>query len=101
MKGLYVAAILLAALALPAQAANSKVLIDSSKNISVAEWKVTSAEWGGGAAWSVQMRTLHGGQQEGVQVIEVDNGAVRFTIVPTRGFEVWRADVGGLRLGWD
>jgi hypothetical protein len=101
MKGFYLAAAMLAALVLPARADNSKVLIDSANNISVGEWKVTSAEWGGGDKWSVQMRTLHGGQQEGVQIIEVDNGAVRFTIVPTRGFEVWRADVGGLRLGWD
>lgn len=101
MRRIYIAAALLAALTLPAQADSSKVLIDSAHNISLGAWKVTSAEWGGGAKWSVELKTLHGGRQEGVQVIEVDSGAVRFTIVPTRGFEVWRADVGGLRLGWD
>ena len=81
---------------------HSKVLTDISANLATANWKVTSGEWAkGGPAWSVGLRTLHGGRQEGVQVIEVDNGAMAFTIVPTRGFEVWKANAGTLRLGWD
>src|SRR5579859_1249890 len=84
-----------------AQGDHSKVLIDSSANLATAEWKVGSAQWGGKTAWSVALRTLHGGRQEGVQVIEVNNGAMSFTIVPTRGFEVWKAQAGNLRLGWD
>src|SRR5689334_11459500 len=83
-----------------------KVLIDAGANLSTAQWKVTSADWAkgskmGGPAWSVELKTLHGGRQEGVQVIEVDNGAMRFTIVPSRGFEIWKAQAGALRLGWD
>jgi len=80
---------------------HAKVLIDGARNLATANWKTSSAEWGGKTAWSVQLRTLHGGRQEGVQVIEVDNGAMRFTIVPTRGFEIWKAQAGKLRLGWD
>lgn len=89
-------------LSLPVQAADphSKVLTDIAANLATADWKVTSAEWGG-AHWSVELKTLHGGRQEGVQVIEVNNGVMTFTIVPTRGFEVWRAQAGTLRLGWD
>ena len=91
----------------PAWAADhAKTLIDA--NLAIANWKVTSADWGekGGPAWSVQLRTLHGGRQEGVQVLDVDNGVMKFTIVPTRGFEIWKAEVskqggGKLRLGWD
>jgi len=79
----------------------SKVLIDTEGNLATANWKTSSAEWGGKTQWSVQLRTLHGGRQEGVQVIDVDNGAMTFTIVPTRGFEVWKAQAGKLRLGWD
>ena len=78
----------------------SKVLIDTDGNLATAEWKVSAAEWGGNG-WSVQLRTLHGGRQEGVQVMDVDNGAMKFTIVPSRGFEVWTAQAGNLRLGWD
>jgi hypothetical protein len=96
------AAIAICGLSVPAWAAgeHSKVLTDISTNLVTANWKVTSAEWGG-PAWSVELKTLHGGRQEGVQVIEVDNGVMRFTIVPTRGFEVWTAKAGTLRLGWD
>ncbi|HVW75027.1 MAG TPA: aldose 1-epimerase family protein [Rhizomicrobium sp.] len=98
------AAIAVMGLSMPAWAADehSKVLIDSSTNLATANWKVTSMEWAkGGPAWRVELKTLHGGRQEGVQVIEVDNGAMTFTIVPTRGFEVWKAQAGALRLGWD
>jgi hypothetical protein len=98
------AAIAICALSGPAWAADthSKVLIDASTNLATANWKTSSADWArGGPAWSVELKTLHGGRQEGVQVIEVDNGAMKFTIVPTRGFEVWRAQAGNLRLGWD
>jgi hypothetical protein len=98
------AAIAIFGLSVPAWAADdhSKVLTDSAANLATPNWKVTSTEWGtAGPAWSVELKTLHGGRQEGVQVIEVDNGGMRFTIVPTRGFEVWRAQAGTLRLGWD
>jgi hypothetical protein len=96
-------ALMVCALSAPAfaQAEHAKVLIDSARNLGTADWKTSSAEWGGKAAWSVRLRTLHGGRQEGVQVIEVDNGAMRFTIVPTRGFQIWKAQAGKLRLGWD
>ena len=98
------AAIALLGFSAPAWAAgeHSKVLTDISANLATQSWKVTSAEWARrGPAWSVELKTLHGGRQEGVQVIEVDNGTMRLTIVPTRGFEVWRANTGTLRLGWD
>ncbi len=56
---------------MPAQAQDphNKVLIDSAGNLAISDWKVSAAEWGG-KGWSVALRTLHGGRQEGVQVIE-------------------------------
>jgi len=84
-----------------AQGPHSKILIDTASNLAIANWKVSAAEWGGKTGWNIALRTLHGGRQEGVQVIEVDNGAMTFTIVPSRGFEVWKAQAGKLRLGWD
>ena len=105
MKILCAAAIIACAFCSPAWAAgdHAKTLIDAPSNLATANWKVTAAEWGDkkGPAWSVELRTLHGGRQEGVQVIDVDNGTMKFTIVPTRGFELWKASVGALRLGWD
>jgi Domain of unknown function (DUF4432) len=81
-----------------------KVLTDVANNISVKEWKISSDEAGGsgiGSNWSVVKRVLAGGRQEGVEIIEVANGAMKFTVVPTRGFNVWRANVADLRFGWD
>jgi len=52
-------------------------------------------------AWSVDKHVLHGGRQEGVEVIEVNNGGLRFTIVPTRGMSIQQAIMDDLRLGWD
>lgn len=51
--------------------------------------------------WSVHSYTLRGGLQEGVQVIEVDNGKLRFAILPTRGMGIWKGDCGEIELGWD
>ncbi len=52
-------------------------------------------------SWSVRKSVLHGGRQEGVEVVEVDNGKLRFTVVPTRGMSVYQVVMGELRLGWD
>lgn len=51
--------------------------------------------------WSVSKRTLHGGKQEGVEIIVVDNGRLTFTIVPTRGMGVLEVKLGDMRLEWD
>lgn len=56
----------------------------------------------GGAAsgYAVTKRTLRGGRRDGVDVIEVDNGTVRFVLVPTRGMGLWKASLGQIQLGW-
>ncbi|MHC4172493.1 MAG: aldose 1-epimerase family protein [Planctomycetota bacterium] len=51
--------------------------------------------------WSVHKYVLHGGKQEGVEVIDVDNGKLRFTVIPTRGMSIQQVLMGDLRLGWD
>lgn len=80
----------------------SKVLTDSKSNISVNSWRITSGDLGSGdGKWTIQKHTLTGGRQEGVEVIDVDNGAMKFTVVVTRGFSVWRLTAGSLRFGWD
>ena len=44
---------------------------------------------------------LRGGRREGVDLIVVDNGALRFSVVPTRGMGLWKGWYLGNRLGWD
>ena len=80
----------------------TKVLTDAATSTSTRSWKVTSHEVAGATGtWSITKRTLAGGRQEGVEVIEVENGGMKFTVVPTRGFSVWSLQAGDLRLGWD
>jgi hypothetical protein len=50
--------------------------------------------------WSLQKQVLHGGLSEGVEVVEVNNGALTFTILPTRGMGLWKGRYKNLDLGW-
>ncbi|MDO5057430.1 MAG: aldose 1-epimerase family protein [Lautropia sp.] len=51
--------------------------------------------------FSVSVRTLHGGRQEGVMLVTIDTGAMRITVVPNRGMNVLEAVSGKVRLGWN
>jgi hypothetical protein len=50
--------------------------------------------------WSLRKRTLRGGLRDGLDLIEVHNGALSFSILPTRGMGLWRGDYRGNSLGW-
>lgn len=52
-------------------------------------------------AFSVRQYVLRGGKQEGVTLIEVDNGHLVFTVIPTRGMSILQARAGDITLGWD
>jgi hypothetical protein len=51
--------------------------------------------------WLIQKQRLRGGRRDGVDLIIVDNGALRFSIVPTRGMGLWNGWFDGHRIGWD
>src|SRR5262249_52834523 len=50
--------------------------------------------------WSVRKRTLRGGLGDGVDLVEVQNGALSFAVLPTRGMGLWKGEYRGLSLGW-
>ena len=50
--------------------------------------------------WYVIKTILHGGKQEGVEVIDVHNGKLSFQVIPTRGMSVQHVLMANLRLGW-
>lgn len=77
------------------------VLLDSDKPAQAFE--LTSAELGihPDAPFKISLRLLHGGRQEGVSLVDIDNGTMKMTVVPTRGMNVLQASVGPVRLGWD
>jgi hypothetical protein len=51
-------------------------------------------------AWALRKRTLRGGLRDGVDVVEIDNGALSLSVLPTRGMGLWRGTYRGLSLGW-
>ncbi len=62
---------------------------------------VGPADAGGSArGYSVNKRALRAGPSQGVDVVEVDNGKLRFTVLPTRGMGIWKAALGDLDLAW-
>src|SRR5215469_7579131 len=50
--------------------------------------------------WSIRKRTLHGGLRDGVDLIEVHNGALSYSLLPSRGMGLWRGEYRGNFLGW-
>ena len=53
------------------------------------------------AQWSVTKTILEGGKQEGVELLTLDNGKLKITVIPTRGMGIFDVRMGSLRLGWD
>lgn len=75
--------------------------VDSNLALDAFTLDAASLDVGHPAAWSVRKYTLRGGLQEGVDLIEIDNGQLRFAVLPTRGMGILRAEHQGQRLGWD
>src|SRR5262249_26041777 len=80
-----------------------QTLTSVSRNIHLDTWQVSDRDFNDkfSAPWSVQKYTLHGGRQEAVDLIVVNNGKLRFVVIPTRGMGVAKVEMGDIRLGWD
>lgn len=86
---------------LPAQEFH-ETLTDTATNTWVDNFSIDGGVTKTGAvAWSVRKYTLRGGKQTGVDVVEVDNGKLRFTVIPTRGLNVLELHCGDVKLGWN
>ncbi len=51
--------------------------------------------------WSVALVALHGGKQEGIDLVVIDNGAMTVNVIVARGMGIYSARAGDVRLGWD
>jgi len=80
-----------------------QTLTSTSRNIHVKTWEATGRQLTPACpvAWSVRKSVLHGGKQEGVDVIVLDNGKLQITVVPTRGLGILSVTMGDVQLGWD
>jgi Domain of unknown function (DUF4432) len=104
MKAFVMSAILIAASA--ASGANvepfQKMLISVQENVRIDACEIMGNEVTAASPdWSIKKLTLHGGKQEGVDVVIVNNGKLTLTVVPTRGMNVLSVTSGDVRLGWD
>lgn len=55
----------------------------------------------GSSHWSIKKRTLRGGRSHGVDVVELHNGVMSVSVLPTRGMGLWKGQHGNLPLGWN
>src|SRR3954462_4663083 len=87
----------------PSAGAFQQVLISDARNVRVDDWRGEGRTLTPSCPvnWSVHKFTLHGGKQEGVDVIEVNNGRMQIAVCPTRGMGILWAKLGDVRLGWD
>jgi len=85
-----------------AEPPSGKVLTSARLGVHVDTWS-ESGRFGGskGPAWSLHKFTLHGGKQEGVDIVTIDNGKLLITVIPTRGMGVLSVNCGDVRLGWE
>ncbi|HPP53032.1 MAG TPA: aldose 1-epimerase family protein [Thermoguttaceae bacterium] len=76
-------------------------LTDVDQDVYVECFTVGPNDVGGPATgYRIVKRRLYGGLRDGVDVVEVDNGLLRFVVVPTRGMGIWRARIADMTLGW-
>ena len=83
---------------------NARHLLTSvDQNIDIGDWQISARDAGiaSQVPWSVRKQRLHGGRQDGVDLVHIDNGRLTLTLVPTRGMGVLRVVMGDVRLGWD
>jgi hypothetical protein len=79
----------------------SWVLTDVEQGIWLDEFAIGAKDLGLDGDWSIRKRTLRGGSSDGVDIIEVDNGALSFSVLPTRGMGIWKGQYKGLDIGWN
>jgi Domain of unknown function (DUF4432) len=80
-----------------------QVLTSAERGIHLGQWKIDQTAFPSARAgsWSVVKAVLHGGKQEGVDLVTVNNGRLAFIVIPTRGMGVLSVELGDVRLGWD
>ncbi len=80
-----------------------QTLTSVERNLHLDNWQITQRDLrlNASSPWSVHKYTLHGGRQEGVDVIVVDNGRLRFIVIPTRGMNILKVESGEVTLGWN
>ncbi len=51
--------------------------------------------------WRVWLTQMHGGPSDGIDLVQLSNGRLQLSLLPTRGMGIWKAQLGTLPLKWD
>ena len=83
-----------------AQEPYRQTLTSAGRDVRLASFQVTSRDLDPASkeTWSVRKTTLHGGKQEGVDLVVIDNGKLAIIVIPTRGMGILRVTAGDVRL---
>ncbi|QDU80600.1 hypothetical protein Pla110_23310 [Polystyrenella longa] len=49
---------------------------------------------------SISKQTFQGGRAAGVDLVEIDNGHLSISVLPTRGMGIWKVKAGDTEFGW-
>ena len=81
--------------------AGTWTLMDVDRDVYVENLELGPRQLGAAAGGcGVSLRTLRGGLRDGLQLLEVSNGALRVALLPGRGMGIWKIWHGGDEIGW-
>ncbi len=79
------------------------VLTDSDNGVWLENWRCDASSGqglAGSSRWSISKSTLRGGMSHGVDVVNLDNGELQMSVLPTRGMGLWRGCYRGIPIEW-
>jgi hypothetical protein len=77
-----------------------KSLIGNSAGNTATEVFSNANTLSGATQFVVSKRKLSGGLRGGMEIIEVDNGRLKYWLLPERGMGIWKVWLDGIEIGW-
>lgn len=78
------------------------ILTDVANQVWLDKFSASPADAGlSSTSAGISRKVLHGGLADGVDLIEINNGKLSVSILPTRGMGLWKGSYNGLFLGWN
>ena len=76
------------------------VITDFRHSFTSSDFDIPGSDLGFGGQGYCRKRTLRGGKQEGVEVIEISNGIISLRVCPTRGMGIIDGSFKSHHIGW-
>lgn len=76
------------------------IITDSTTSFSASDFCIPGREFGFPDEAYCRKVTLHGGRQEGVEILEISNGLLSLRVCPTRGMGIIDGKFGSHFIGW-